>query len=336
MKKTLLIILSLLFITSAVFPQSKVNINILVEYGGKMFLPNDDKPFTGKVFDLNENTGEKNIEGFFRKGVKNGKWTWWNKEGLKDSSGIYNNGLKNGNWLYWDEKENKTKRGTFKKGLLLGEWYYYKYNASPAIIVTAMDSVSYSIGVDIGKNMKTQELDINDKAMFAGWSAAFNGEDLKLTEEDMLATLNNFRKVMQEKSQLKAQQQSEENLSAGEAFLAENANKEGVITVASGLQYKVLKKGLGDKPTEKSSVTVHYRGTLLNGEEFDSSYKRGQPYTTPLTNVIPGWTEALQLMPVGSKWELYIPSNLAYGNSPKGPGGPNSTLIFEVELLGIE
>ena len=98
----------------------------------------------------------------------------------------------------------------------------------------------------------------------------------------------------------------------------------------------MLKKGLGDKPTEKSSVTVHYRGTLLNGEEFDSSYKRGQPYTTLVTNVIPGWTEALQLMPVGSKWELYIPSNLAYGNSPRGPGGPNSTLVFEVELLSIE
>ena len=201
---------------------------------------------------------------------------------------------------------------------------------------TAMDSVSYSIGVDIGNNMKAQELDINDKAMFAGWKAAFNDEDLQLTEEDMLGTLNNFRKVMQEKAQLRGQQQSEENLSAGQAFLAENANKEGVITVASGLQYKVLKKGLGDKPTEKSSVTVHYRGTLLNGEEFDSSYKRGQPYTTLVTNVIPGWTEALQLMPVGSKWELYIPSNLAYGNSPRGPGGPNSTLIFEVELLGIE
>ena len=201
---------------------------------------------------------------------------------------------------------------------------------------TAMDSVSYSIGVDIGNNMKAQELDINDKAMFAGWKAAFNDEDLQLTEEDMLGTLNNFRKVMQEKAQLRGQQQSEENLSAGEAFLAENANKEGVITVASGLQYKVLKKGLGDKPTEKSSVTVHYRGTLLNGEEFDSSYKRGQPYTTLVTNVIPGWTEALQLMPVGSKWELYIPSNLAYGNSPRGPGGPNSTLVFEVELLGIE
>ena len=201
---------------------------------------------------------------------------------------------------------------------------------------TAIDSVSYSIGVDIGKNMKTQELDINDKAKFAGWSAAFNGEDLQLTDEAMLATLNNFRKVMQEKTQLRGQQQSEENLSAGEAFLAENANKEGVITVASGLQYKVLKKGLGDKPTEKSSVTVHYRGTLLNGEEFDSSYKRGQPYTTPVTNVIKGWTEALQLMPVGSKWELFIPSNLAYGNSPRSPGGPNSALVFEVELIGIE
>ena len=209
-------------------------------------------------------------------------------------------------------------------------------NQQTSKLETAMDSVSYSIGVDIGKNMKTQELDINDKAMFAGWKAAFNDEDLQLTEEDMLGTLNNFRKVMQEKAQLRGQQQSEENLSAGQAFLAENANKEGVITVASGLQYKVLKKGLGDKPTEKSSVTVHYRGTLLNGEEFDSSYKRGQPYTTPVTNVIPGWTEALQLMPVGSKWELYIPSNLAYGNSPRGPGGPNSTLVFEVELLSIE
>ena len=201
---------------------------------------------------------------------------------------------------------------------------------------TAIDSVSYSIGVDIGKNMKTQELDINDKAMFAGWSAAFNGEDLKLTEEDMLATLNNFRKVMQEKVQQRAKAQAEENLTKGNTFLAENAKKEGVVTLESGLQYKVIEEGSGETPTEKSKVTVHYRGTLLNGEEFDSSYKRGQPYTTPVTNVIKGWTEALQLMPVGSKWELYVPSNLAYGNSPRGPGGPNSALVFEVELIGIE
>ena len=201
---------------------------------------------------------------------------------------------------------------------------------------TAIDSVSYSIGVDIGKNMKTQELDINDKAMFAGWSAAFNGDTLQLTEEDMLATLNNFRKVMQEKVQQRAKAQAEENLDKGNTFLAENAKKEGVVTLESGLQYKVIEEGSGETPTEKSKVTVHYRGTLLNGEEFDSSYKRGQPYTTPVTNVIKGWTEALQLMPVGSKWELYVPSNLAYGNSPRGPGGPNSALVFEVELIGIE
>jgi FKBP-type peptidyl-prolyl cis-trans isomerase FklB len=201
---------------------------------------------------------------------------------------------------------------------------------------TAIDSVSYSIGVDIGKNMKTQELDINDKAMFAGWSAAFNGDTLQLTEQDMLATLNNFRKVMQEKVQQRAKAQAEENLDKGNTFLAENAKKEGVVTLESGLQYKVIEEGSGETPTEKSKVTVHYRGTLLNGEEFDSSYKRGQPYTTPVTNVIKGWTEALQLMPVGSKWELYVPSNLAYGNSPRGPGGPNSALVFEVELIGIE
>ena len=201
---------------------------------------------------------------------------------------------------------------------------------------TAIDSVSYSIGVDIGKNMKTQELDINDKAMFAGWSAAFNGDTLQLTEEDMLATLNNFRKVMQEKVQQRAKAQAEENLTKGNTFLAENAKKEGVVTLESGLQYKVIEEGSGEIPTEKSKVTVHYRGTLINGEEFDSSYKRGQPYTTPVTNVIKGWTEALQLMPVGSKWELYVPSNLAYGNSPRGPGGPNSALVFEVELIGIE
>ena len=201
---------------------------------------------------------------------------------------------------------------------------------------TAIDSVSYSIGVDIGKNMKTQELDINDKAMFAGWSAAFNGDTLQLTEQDMLATLNNFRKVMQEKVQQRAKAQAEENLTKGNTFLAENAKKEGVVTLESGLQYKVIEEGSGEAPTEKSKVTVHYRGTLLNGEEFDSSYKRGQPYTTPVTNVIKGWTEALQLMPVGSKWELYVPSNLAYGNSPRGPGGPNSALVFEVELIGIE
>ncbi len=209
-------------------------------------------------------------------------------------------------------------------------------NEQAAKLETAVDSVSYSIGVDIGKNMKTQELEINEKAMFAGWKAAFNGEDLQLTDEAMLAKLNNFRKELQGKVQQRAKVMAEENLSKGSAYLAENAKKEGVVTTESGLQYKVVNQGSGPIPTSKDKVTVHYKGTLINGDEFDSSYKRGQPYITPVTGVIKGWTEALQLMPVGSKWELCIPSNLAYGNSPRGPGGPNSTLLFEVELLGIE
>lgn len=201
---------------------------------------------------------------------------------------------------------------------------------------TQADSISYSIGVDIGKTMKTQELDINDQALFKGWKDAYTDSEMQLNDEARLAVLNALRKDMQDKSRLQAQQQAVENQTKGQAFLATNASKEGVVVLESGLQYKVIEKGFGDKPTENDKVSVHYRGTLINGEEFDSSYKRGQPTSFPVTGVIKGWTEALQLMPVGSKWELCIPSNLAYGNSPRGPGGPNSTLVFEVELLGIE
>lgn len=201
---------------------------------------------------------------------------------------------------------------------------------------SSVDSISYSIGVDIGKSMKTQELEMNEKALFEGWSKAYNGEDLKLSDQEMLAVLNSFREELQEKSRQKAKAQAEENLTKGNAFLAENAKKEGVVTLESGLQYKIIEQGFGEKPKDTDKVSVHYRGTLINGEEFDSSYKRGAPATFGVTGVIKGWTEALQLMPVGSKWELFVPSNLAYGNGPRGPGGPNSTLIFQVELLGIE
>lgn len=200
---------------------------------------------------------------------------------------------------------------------------------------SSVDSVSYSIGVDIGKNMKTQELEVNKKAFFEGWSKAYNGEDLTLSDDDMLAVLNSFRKELQENSRKKAKAQAEENLENGKAFLAENANKEGVVTLESGLQYRIIEQGSGEKPQKTDKVSVHYRGTLIDGEEFDSSYKRGKSTTFAVTGVIKGWTEALQLMPVGSKWELYIPSKLAYGNGPRGPGGPNSALIFEIELLGI-
>jgi len=336
MRKALLIITSLLFITSTTFSQSKVNVNSLKEYGGKMFLPNDDKPFTGKVFDLDENTGEKKIEGLFRKGVKNGKWTWWDEEGLKDSSGYYNNGLKNGLWLYWDEKENKSKKGTFRNGLLVGKWYYYQNSISSAIIETKTDSISYSIGIDLGRSLLMKEVDISDQALMAGWRDGYNESDPKLDDETRLAILNSFRKELSERTRVQEKEAAEKNLTDGKAFLAENAKKEGVVTTESGLQYKVLEMGTGAKPSETDKVTVHYRGTLINGEEFDSSYNRGEAISLSLTSVIKGWTEALQLMPVGSKWELFIPSNLAYGDGPRGPGGPNSTLLFEVELLGIE
>jgi len=207
---------------------------------------------------------------------------------------------------------------------------------SNVTLESSVDSVSYSIGVDIGKSMKIQELEMNGNAFFEGWSKAYNDEELKLSDEEMLAVLNSFRQKLQEDSQLKAQVQAEDNLEKGNAFLAENANKEGVVTLESGLQYKIIEQGSGATPLKTDKVSVHYRGTLVDGEEFDSSYKRGTPAAFAVTGVIKGWTEALQLMPVGSKWELYIPSELAYGSGPRGPGGPNSALIFEVELLGIE
>lgn len=207
---------------------------------------------------------------------------------------------------------------------------------SSAKLETRLDSISYSIGIDIGSGMLKQDLEINDQALMAGWKDGYNEVDPKLDDETRLAILNAFRKELSEKVRVKAKEEAEKNLADGEAYLAENSKKEGVITLDSGLQYKVMKKGFGETPSEKSKVSVHYRGTLLNGDEFDSSYKRGEPTSFPVTGVIKGWTEALLLMPVGSKWELYIPSHLAYGNSPRGPGGPNSTLLFEVELLGIE
>lgn len=201
---------------------------------------------------------------------------------------------------------------------------------------TKKDSISYSIGVDIGSGMKTQELEISDQALIAGWKDGYTESEPMLDDETRLAVLNAFRKDLSERVRIKAKEAAEKNLTEGQTFLEENAGKEGVITLKSGLQYKVIEKGFGEIPTEKNKVKVHYRGTLLNGEEFDSSYKRNEPTSFPVTGVIKGWTEALLLMPVGSKWELYIPSHLAYGNSPRSPGGPNSTLLFEVELLGIE
>jgi FKBP-type peptidyl-prolyl cis-trans isomerase len=164
-----------------------------------------------------------------------------------------------------------------------------------------------------------------------------SGAKTRLTEEEAKAVLNEVQAEVSKQMQEKAQQVAAANKTEGEAFLAANKEKEGVVTLPSGLQYKIVNAGTGPKPAASDSVSCNYRGTLVNGTEFDSSYKRGQPATFEVDRVIKGWTEALQLMPVGSKWQLFIPSNLAYGETGQPRGGiePNATLIFDVELLSI-
>jgi FKBP-type peptidyl-prolyl cis-trans isomerase FklB len=195
---------------------------------------------------------------------------------------------------------------------------------------------SYSIGADIGSNFKRQEIEIDAKALAAGLTDALGGKT-SLTEAEMKETLNNFRKDLQSRMEVKQKSAGEKNIKEGQAFLEANAKKEGVKTTASGLQYKVIKSGKGASPKPTDSVKVHYHGTLVDGTVFDSSVDRGEPVTFGVGEVIPGWTEALKLMKEGDKWQLYIPSKLAYGERAAGPKiGPNSTLIFDVELLSIE
>jgi FKBP-type peptidyl-prolyl cis-trans isomerase FklB len=195
---------------------------------------------------------------------------------------------------------------------------------------------SYALGTDIGSNLKRQELDLDAKALAAGISDALGGKP-GLTESEVKETLDQLRKQMMAGAEAKAKVSGEKNLKEGEAFLAANGKKDGVKTTASGLQYKVMTAGTGATPKPTDEVKVHYHGTLIDGTVFDSSVERGEPISFPVTGVIPGWVEALQLMKVGDKWQIYIPSKLAYGE--RGAGGkigPNSALIFDVELLGIE
>ncbi|MEN8194102.1 MAG: FKBP-type peptidyl-prolyl cis-trans isomerase [Bacteroidota bacterium] len=204
-----------------------------------------------------------------------------------------------------------------------------------ADLTTFNDSVSYSIGADIGKNFKQQGIEVNLNALHKGLADALSEGDLEVSDVESAKILNKFQKEMREKMEAKNNVEAEENKTKGEAFLEENKKQEGVKVTDSGLQYKVIEQGNGPKPKASDKVKVHYKGTLLDGTEFDSSYNRGQPAEFPLSGVIKGWTEGLQLMPVGSKYEFYIPSDLAYG--PRGPQtiGPNQTLKFEVELLEI-
>ena len=202
---------------------------------------------------------------------------------------------------------------------------------------TQKDTVSYSIGVDIGKKMKSQSLDVNADLVGKGIRDALSGSALVLTDKQMQGALMSFQQEMMAKQAENMKKVGEKNKKEGEAFLAENKKKPGVVTLPSGLQYKVIKEGTGKMPTAKDTVTTHYRGTLINGKVFDSSYDRGEPATFPVGGVIKGWTEALQLMKVGSKWQLFIPSELAYGERGTGQDiGPNATLIFDVELLDVK
>lgn len=195
------------------------------------------------------------------------------------------------------------------------------------------DKASYSIGLNIGTNFKKQNVELNPDALVAGVKDAISGKKPALNETEVREVMNNWSKELQEKQKAMA----DKNAADGEKFLAENKKKDGVKTTPSGLQYKVVKDGNGPQPKATDTVTVDYRGTLINGTEFDSSYKRGQPATFPLNGVIKGWTEGLQLMKVGSKYQFFIPSELAYGQRAMGPDiAPNSTLIFDVELKGVQ
>jgi len=198
------------------------------------------------------------------------------------------------------------------------------------------DKVSYSIGLNIGNNFKSQSVDINPDILAKGVKDALSGSKPLMTETEIQETMAAFQKEMNAKQAERIKALGEKNKKEGETFLAENKKKDGVKTTASGLQYKIIKAGNGAKPKATDTVTVNYRGTLIDGKEFDSSYKRGEPASFPLNGIVPGWTEALQLMPVGSKWQLFLPSGLAYGEHGSGREiGPNATLVFEVELVSI-
>jgi FKBP-type peptidyl-prolyl cis-trans isomerase FklB len=203
-------------------------------------------------------------------------------------------------------------------------------------IQSRKDKISYAYGVDIIRDIQRQKNNLNVDLLMRAMNDAFAGNKLIMTDEEVVATLKTFEAEQKKDFEHARTMVSERNRRQGEAFFAENAKKEGVVTLPSGLQYKILKTGDGKLPTLEDTVLCNYRGTLLDGTEIDSSYKRKEPTAVPVKGVLAGWTQALQMMPVGSKWQLFIPPQLAYGDRPTPTFGPNSTLIFEVELLLIQ
>jgi FKBP-type peptidyl-prolyl cis-trans isomerase FklB len=212
-----------------------------------------------------------------------------------------------------------------------------KSPAAPLALTTQKDKFSYALGMNLGTTLHKQAVPVDPNILARGLKDALAGGKTALTEDQARATLMEVQTEMRKKQEEQMKIAGEAGKQEGAAFLAANKSKDGVVTLPSGLQYKVLTMGTGPKPTTSDSVVCNYRGTLINGTEFDSSYKRGEPATFPVSGVIKGWTEALQLMPVGSKWQLFVPSDMAYGErSPAPEIAPNSTLIFEVELLSIQ
>lgn len=206
------------------------------------------------------------------------------------------------------------------------------------VLETDEQRVSYGMGVGLGQRIKQETFSIDVDAFAQGVRDAVAGGEQLMTQEEIMTQMQAFQQKQIAKQQEEVAMVAEKNKAEGEAFLLENGKKEGVITLDSGLQYSVVEAGEGDKPSATDEVEVHYAGTLIDGTEFDSSYKRGSTVSFPVNGVIPGWTEALQLMPVGSKWKLFIPSDLAYGpgGTGGGPIGPNQTLLFDVELVSIK
>ncbi len=209
--------------------------------------------------------------------------------------------------------------------------------ATTSKLITEKEKISYSIGLSLGRNFTQQGIDIDLKTFAKGVEDALKGVKPLLTDQEIREVMTNLQKSMAAKKEKQAQQASGKNQVEGKKFLEENKKRKGVITLASGLQYEIIRPGTGPVPKATDTVVTNYEGKLINGTVFDSSYKRGQPATFPVNGVIKGWVEALQLMKTGAKWKLYIPSDLAYGERSAGPLiGPNSTLIFDIELLEIK
>jgi FKBP-type peptidyl-prolyl cis-trans isomerase len=205
------------------------------------------------------------------------------------------------------------------------------------VLKTQREKISYAIGVNAARNLKRMGVDLDLEVLIKALRDVYSDNELLVTEAELRAILDSYKQELTKKAAEEAKNLAEKNKKEGEAFLATNKQKEGVVTLADGLQYKILKAGNGKKPVIHDKVRVNYRGTLIDGTEFDSSFKRGQPAVFAVGGVIPGWNEAMQLMPVGSNWQLFIPSELAYGaRGVENLIGPNAVLIFEVELLAIE